>query len=80
MQKYLVVIEKGENSYGAYAPDVPGCIAVGETVEEALKLIQEALGFHLEGMAQDGEAIPAPAHVEAHFVEVEVPDKVTSTP
>jgi predicted RNase H-like HicB family nuclease len=73
MQRYLVVIEKGENSYGAYAPDVAGCIAVGKSVEEALHLIQEALELHFEGMVEEGEVIPSPAHIEAHFVEVDVP-------
>jgi predicted RNase H-like HicB family nuclease len=77
MQRYLVVIEKGENSFGAYAPDVPGCVAVGGTVEEVLKLFQEALEFHFEGMAQEGEAIPTPAYIEARFVEVEVPETIS---
>lgn len=78
MQRYLVVIEKGENSYGAYAPDVPGCVAVGDTVEETMQLIQEALELHFEDMAQQGEPIPTPAHTEAHFVEVNVPDTVSA--
>jgi predicted RNase H-like HicB family nuclease len=73
-RRYLVLIEKGENNYGAYAPDVPGCISVGKTIEETLSNFQEALEFHFEGMAQDGEPIPAAARVEAHVVEVEVPD------
>ncbi len=76
MLRYLVVIEKGESSYGAYAPDVPGCIAVGETIEETLKLIQEALQFHLEGTVLDGDPIPEPSHVEAHFVEFDLPVEV----
>jgi predicted RNase H-like HicB family nuclease len=76
MSRYLVVIEKGENSYGAYAPDVPGCVAVGKTVEEVVRLIQEALEFHFEGMIEDGEPIPPPSHIEAHFVEVQTPSTV----
>jgi predicted RNase H-like HicB family nuclease len=47
---YTVIIEKGETSFGAYVPDVPGCVAVGETREEVTELIQEAIEFHLEGM------------------------------
>lgn len=46
--KFIVVIEKGENSYGAYVPDLPGCVAVGESREEALQLIKEAIDFHIE--------------------------------
>lgn len=78
MPRYLVVVEKGENSYGAYAPDVPGCVAVGETIEETLRLIKEALEFHLEDTSEGGEPIPNPAHVEAHFVDVELPTRMTA--
>lgn len=55
-----MVIEKGETSYGAYVPDLPGCMAVGETREEALELIKEAIEFHLEGLRERGEPIPEP--------------------
>jgi predicted RNase H-like HicB family nuclease len=58
--RYLVVVEKGPTSFGAYAPDLPGCIAVGESREEVLASIQEAIEFHLEGLRQDGKPIPAP--------------------
>ena len=58
--EYAVIIEEGETSFGAYAPDLPGCVAVGETREEALQLIQEAIEFHLEGMKLEGQAIPDP--------------------
>ena len=59
--RYAVVIEEGENSFGAYAPDLPGCVAVGETRAEVLKLIEEAIEFHLEGLREDGQPIPAPS-------------------
>lgn len=59
--KYAVVIEKGESSYGAYVPDLPGCIASGETREEVLRLIHEAIEFHIQGLKEDGETIPEPA-------------------
>jgi predicted RNase H-like HicB family nuclease len=59
--RYAVVIEKGENSYGAYVPDLPGCVAVGESLEEVKVLISQAIEFHLEGLASDGEVIPQPA-------------------
>ena len=67
--QYAIVIEPGESSVGAYVPDLPGCVAVGETEAEARALIREAIEFHLEGMHEDGEPIPAPsAHVD--YVEV----------
>jgi predicted RNase H-like HicB family nuclease len=69
LMHYLVVIEKGETSYGAYIPDLPGCVAVGETVEEVKALIAEAIEFHIEGMLRDGEVIPKPTSI-AHEVEV----------
>lgn len=50
--QYLVILEKGPTSLGAYVPDLPGCAAVGETREEVTALIQEAVEFHLEGMGQ----------------------------
>jgi predicted RNase H-like HicB family nuclease len=66
---YAVVIEREGNSFGAYVPDLPGCVAVGESEEEVRQLIREAIVFHLEGMREDGEAIPRPsAHVE--YVEI----------
>jgi predicted RNase H-like HicB family nuclease len=58
--QYMVVIEKGETSYGAYVPDLPGCVAVGETREEALELVKEAIEFHIEGLRERGELIPEP--------------------
>jgi len=67
--KYAVVIERGDSSYGAYVPDLPGCVAVGETREEAMNLIREAIEFHLEGMKEDGEGLPEP-HSEAEYVDV----------
>jgi len=59
--KYAVVIEKGPNSFGAYVPDLPGCIAAGETRTEALLLIQEAIELHLQGLREQGECIPSPS-------------------
>lgn len=56
--EYAVIIEKGKTSYGAYVPDLPGCVAVGETLEEVKTLIQEAIEFHIEGMREDGIPIP----------------------
>lgn len=59
--EYVVIIEKGERSYGAYVPDLPGCIAVGETYEETMQLIREAIQFHLEGLREEGCPVPAPS-------------------
>lgn len=58
--KYLIVIEKGENNYSAYSPDVFGCVATGTTVEETISNIRDALEFHIEGMLEDGESFPTP--------------------
>ena len=69
--KYLVIIEQGPTSFGAYVPDLPGCVAVGETREEVASLIQEAIQFHIEGMKEDGIAIPA-AHSSSELVEASV--------
>jgi predicted RNase H-like HicB family nuclease len=59
--RYAVVIEKGENNYSAYAPDLPGCVSVGDTLREVKAEMREAIAFHLEGMREDGLAIPRPA-------------------
>jgi len=67
--RYAVVIEKSETGYGAYVPDLPGCVAVGETLAETEQLIQEAVEFHLEGLRGDGVRVPEPSAV-AHYVEV----------
>ncbi|HEX8250036.1 MAG TPA: type II toxin-antitoxin system HicB family antitoxin [Pyrinomonadaceae bacterium] len=67
--RYVVIVEKGERSFGAYVPDLPGCVAIAETQEEVLQLIQEAIEFHLEGLRENGEPIPPPnSHIE--YVEV----------
>lgn len=58
--KYLVVVESGPESFGAYVPDLPGCVAVGTTRKEVTALIQEAIAFHIEGMKEDGLLIPSP--------------------
>jgi predicted RNase H-like HicB family nuclease len=68
--QYLVVVEKGSTSYGAHVPDLPGCIAAGETREEVLTLIREAIEFHLEGLKQGGQPIPASVST-SEVVEVE---------
>jgi predicted RNase H-like HicB family nuclease len=67
--QYTVIIEKGPTSYGAYVPDLPGCVAVGATREEAEQLIKGAIEMHLEGMREDGDPIPEPT-TQAALVDV----------
>ncbi len=69
MMRYMVVVERGETSWGAHVPDLPGCVAVGETREELLQLIREAIEFHIDGLRQDGLPVPTPSS-EGEFVEV----------
>ena len=67
--RYAVVIEKAESNYSAYVPDLPGCVATGQTIEETERLIEEAIEFHLEGMRADGLPIPEPSSA-VKYVEV----------
>jgi predicted RNase H-like HicB family nuclease len=67
--RYAVVIEKGQSNYSAYVPDLPGCVAVGDTIEETQREIQEAIEFHLEGLRADRLPIPEPSS-RVDYVEV----------
>jgi len=67
--RYMVVIERGESTWGAHVPDLPGCAAVGETREDAVRLIREAIEFHIDGLKQDGVPVPAPTS-DSEFIEV----------
>ena len=67
--KYAVVIEKARSNYSAYVPDLPGCIATGITIEEVEKEIREAIEFHIEGIRNDGEAVPQPSS-SVEYIEV----------
>jgi predicted RNase H-like HicB family nuclease len=67
--KYSVIIEKSSDGYGAYVPDLPGCVAVGDTIEEAKSLIQSAMALHLRTMRQDGDVIPEPTTI-VDYVDV----------
>ena len=66
--RYAVIIEKGDTSYGASVPDLPGCIAVGETLDEVQRLIREAIAFHLEGLKLEDLPIPEPTTL-AEYIE-----------
>ena len=68
--KYTVLIEKAPNSYGAYAPDLPGCGAAADTRAEVIELIREAVALHLEGLRRDGDPVPPP---QTTAIEVDVP-------
>jgi predicted RNase H-like HicB family nuclease len=67
--KYLVVVEKSTNGFGAYVPDLPGCIAAAKTREEVVSLIQEAIEFHIEGLKKSGEPVPQPTS-QSELVDV----------
>ena len=69
MKRYMYVIEEGETSFGAYVPDLPGCVAAAETEAEVRQLIQEAIELHLEDLAESGSQIPQP-HSESDYIEV----------
>ena len=58
---YVVIFEGKPGAYGAYVPDLPGCVAVGSELSEVERLIAEAIAFHLSGMREDGEPVPAPS-------------------
>jgi len=68
MHRYLVVIEKAIGNYSAFSPDVPGCVATGETREEAELEMRAALQMHLEGLKEDGLPIPEPS-ASVGFIE-----------
>ena len=69
MARILVIVEKGETSYGAYSPDVPGCVAVGDTREEVLQRFREALQGHLELMRDENLPLPEP-QTTAEYMDI----------
>lgn len=70
MTRYLVILEKGESSWGAHVPDLPGCIAVAESRQEVVALIKDAIDFHLEGLREHSESIPPPVS-ESECIETD---------
>ncbi len=70
--RYAIVIEKANGNYSAYAPDAPGCVATGATLDEVREQMREALEFHLEGLQRDGQPLPQPAAI-VDYVEVGAP-------
>ena len=67
--RYAIVVEKTENNYSAYVPDLPGCIATGQTIEETEKEIREAIEFHIEGLREDGLVVPQPSSI-VEYLEI----------
>ena len=67
--RYAIVVEKTTNNYSAYAPDLPGCVATGFTVEETEREMREAIEFHIEGLIEDGLPVPQPASI-VEYLEI----------
>ncbi len=65
--RYLVVLERTERNYGAYAPDLPGCVATGQTPEESLQLMHWAMEMHVRGMEEDGLPVPEPTSTASYI-------------
>jgi len=69
MKKYLIVIELAETGFSAYSPDLPGCVSTGRTHEEVEHNMREAIAFHLDGLREEGQAVPEP-HTYSAYVEL----------
>ena len=67
--RYAIVIEKGDRNYSAYVPDLPGCVSVGDTIDEVKLEIRQAIEFHLEGLYASGETPPPPS-TRTEYIEV----------
>jgi predicted RNase H-like HicB family nuclease len=69
--RYLIVIERADDGgFGAWAPDLPGCVALGDTIEDAEREMREAIAFHLKGLREQGERVPSPTAVAAVMMTV----------
>lgn len=66
--RYAIIIERADTNYSAYVPDLPGCVATGASVEDVEEEIGEAIRLHLEGMVEDGQAVPQPRAI-AEYIE-----------
>ena len=67
--RYAIVIEKAETNYSAYVPDLPGCVATGNSIQEVEAEIREAITFHIEGLREDGSLVPLPSS-QVDYVEI----------
>jgi len=70
LHRFLIVVEKAENNYSAYSPDLPGCVATGATREEAEEMMHEAIELHIHGLVEDGMPVPR-SHSSASYVAVQ---------
>ena len=70
MEKYLVILEPGEQNWSAYSPDVLGCVATGQTVKETVQRMTEALSWHLQDLSRQGESLPVAQGIVAHSAEI----------
>lgn len=77
LKRYLIVIEKANGNYGAHAPDLPGCGALGDTIEETLGNMKRAIEMHVKAMSEDGDEIPEPSTI-GDYIEIPEPGKVKS--
>ena len=73
MYRFLIIIEEGQQNYSAYVPDLPGCVATGQTREEVEQNMREALALHLQGMIEDHETIPV-IQTSAEYIDVSLPN------
>jgi predicted RNase H-like HicB family nuclease len=69
--KYPVIIEKAENNYSAYSPDLPGCVSTGVTLKEAFSRMRDAIQFHIEGLKKEGLDIPEPS-TKVKYIEISI--------
>ncbi|MDQ6659379.1 MAG: type II toxin-antitoxin system HicB family antitoxin [Chloroflexota bacterium] len=72
MHRYLIIIEQGNRNYSAYAPDLPGCIATGKTLEEVKSNMSAAIDMHIQGMIEDQEPVPVPQTL-ADYLDISLP-------
>jgi predicted RNase H-like HicB family nuclease len=69
MKKYLIVVEQTQTGFSAFSPDLPGCVSTGHTREDVEQNMREAIAFHLDGLREDGQAVPEP-HTYSAYVEL----------
>jgi predicted RNase H-like HicB family nuclease len=69
-RRFAVIVEKGNHNYSAYSPDLPGCVTTGNTVEETLENMKEAISFHLQGLQEDAQSIPASTSVAVQLLTI----------
>ena len=67
--RYAIVIEKAESNFSAYVPDLPGCVATGNSIQEVEAEMREAIAFHIEGLREDGTLVPQPSS-QVEYIEI----------